>query len=82
MAAVAVENKGKRKRPSDAEQDPRADVENQMEKANKTIIKQSTIHLMQLPKTHPDYKDVYGAVYRGVIFALVSAIPVLLRARS
>ncbi|KAJ7496634.1 hypothetical protein FB451DRAFT_1456025 [Mycena latifolia] len=61
----AVENKGKRKRASDE-----ADGENQMEKANKTIIKQSTIHLLPIPKTHPEYKDVYGAVYRGVGFAL------------
>ncbi|KAJ7678563.1 hypothetical protein B0H17DRAFT_1206798 [Mycena rosella] len=60
----AVENKGKRKR------DEAADGE--MEKANKTIIKQSTIHLMSIPKTHPEYKDVYGAVYRGVGFALAS----------
>ncbi|KAF7329819.1 VPS9 domain-containing protein [Mycena kentingensis (nom. inval.)] len=64
-----VENKGKRKRASD---EGVAEVENQMEKANKTIIKQSAVHLLQLPKTHPDYKDVYGAVYRGVIFALRS----------
>ncbi|KAJ7454840.1 hypothetical protein FB451DRAFT_1342430 [Mycena latifolia] len=41
-------------------------TENQMEKANKT----STIHLLPIPKTHPEYKDVYGAVYRGVVFAL------------
>ncbi|KAJ7057076.1 hypothetical protein C8F01DRAFT_342584 [Mycena amicta] len=68
-SVAPVENKGKRKRPSDEAQQ---EVENQMEKANKTIIKQSTIHLLQLPKTHPDYKDVYGAVYRGVIFALRS----------
>ncbi|KAJ7173715.1 hypothetical protein C8R46DRAFT_1189884 [Mycena filopes] len=63
----AVENKGKRKRTAlDAE----AEVENQMEKANKTIIKQSTLHLLPIPKTHPEYKDVYGIVYRGVLFAL------------
>ncbi|KAF7292867.1 VPS9 domain-containing protein [Mycena indigotica] len=72
-SVVPIENKGKRKRPAEAIETPgpqQIDVENQMEKANKTIIKQSTIHLMQLPKTHPDYKDLYGAVYRGVIFAL------------
>ncbi|KAF7334386.1 VPS9 domain-containing protein [Mycena venus] len=62
-----VENKGKRKRGSD---DRESDVENQMEKANKTIIKQSTIHALPIPKTHPEYKDIYGAVYRGVGFAL------------
>ncbi|KAJ7721468.1 hypothetical protein B0H16DRAFT_1602458 [Mycena metata] len=57
-----VENKGKRKAESDAE--------NQMEKANKTIIKQSAMHLLPIPKAHPEYKEVYGAVYRGVLFAL------------
>ncbi|KAJ7750084.1 hypothetical protein DFH07DRAFT_828161 [Mycena maculata] len=60
----AVENKAKRKRTDES------DSETQMEKANKTIIKQSAIHLMPIPKTHPEYKDVYGAVYRGVCFAL------------
>ncbi|KAJ7182552.1 hypothetical protein C8R43DRAFT_967437 [Mycena crocata] len=60
----AVENKGKRKRIDET------DSENQMEKANKTIIKQSAMHLMPIPKTHPEYKDIYGAVYRGVGFAL------------
>ncbi|KAJ7125384.1 hypothetical protein C8R44DRAFT_840418 [Mycena epipterygia] len=59
-----VENKGKRKRADES------DSENQMEKANKTIIKQSAIHLMPIPKIHPEYKDIYGAVYRGVGFAL------------
>ncbi|KAJ6589168.1 hypothetical protein B0H19DRAFT_1248724 [Mycena capillaripes] len=58
-----VENKGKRKRDE-------SEVENQMEKANKTIIKQSTMHLLHISKTHPEYKDIYGAVYRGVGFAL------------
>ncbi|KAJ6483697.1 hypothetical protein DFH09DRAFT_402782 [Mycena vulgaris] len=61
---VAVENKGKRKRADES------DSENQVEKANKTIIKQSAMHLLGIPKTHPEYKDVYGAVYRGVGFAL------------
>ncbi|KAJ7281632.1 hypothetical protein C8J57DRAFT_1298215 [Mycena rebaudengoi] len=59
-----VENKGKRKRADES------DVASQMEKANKTIIKQSTIHLLPIPKTHPEYKEVYSYVYRGVIFAL------------
>ncbi|KAJ7286936.1 hypothetical protein C8J57DRAFT_1282381 [Mycena rebaudengoi] len=59
-----VENKGKRKRAEEP------DVASQMEKANKTIIKQSAIHLLPIPKTHPEYKEVYGYVYRGVIFAL------------
>ncbi|KAJ6482213.1 hypothetical protein C8R47DRAFT_1322113 [Mycena vitilis] len=61
----AVENKGKRKRGSDE-----SEAEAQMEKANKTIIKQSTMHLLPIDKTHPEYKDIYGAVYRGVGFAL------------
>ncbi|KAJ7503183.1 hypothetical protein B0H11DRAFT_2223268 [Mycena galericulata] len=61
---ASVENKGKRKRTDEM------DSENQMEKANKTIIKQSAVYLMPIPKTHPEYKDVYGAVYRGVGFAL------------
>ncbi|KAJ7647860.1 hypothetical protein FB45DRAFT_1052271 [Roridomyces roridus] len=61
---AVVENKGKRKRTEDWE------VESQMEKANKTIIKQSALHAMGIPKTHPEYKDVYGAVYRGVGFAM------------
>jgi hypothetical protein len=42
-----------------------------MEKANKTIIKQSTVHALPVSKSHPEYKDIYGAVYRGVQFALV-----------
>ncbi|KAJ7033414.1 hypothetical protein C8F04DRAFT_1002868 [Mycena alexandri] len=58
-----VENKGKRKATE-------SEAENQMEKANKTIIKQSAMHLLPIPKTHPEYKDVYGTVYRGVLFAL------------
>ncbi|KAJ7216612.1 hypothetical protein GGX14DRAFT_605497 [Mycena pura] len=62
-----VENKGKRKRVSD---EPLQAAENEMEKANKTIIKQSTIHLLTIPKTHPEYKDIYGGVYKGVVFAL------------
>ncbi|KAJ6510335.1 hypothetical protein C8R45DRAFT_1160747 [Mycena sanguinolenta] len=58
---------GKRKRGADE-----SEAESQMEKANKTIIKQSTTHLLalSLAKSHPEYKDVYGAVYRGVGFAL------------
>ncbi|KAJ7603951.1 hypothetical protein DFH06DRAFT_1068872 [Mycena polygramma] len=79
--SAAVENKGKRKRGSDE-----SEAEAQMEKANKTvrvpsfsclgftdtlqIIKQSTMHLLPIDKTHPEYKDIYGAVYRGVGFAL------------
>ncbi|KAF7326587.1 VPS9 domain-containing protein [Mycena sanguinolenta] len=57
----------KRKRGADE-----SEAETQMEKANKTIIKQSATHLLalSLPKSHPEYKDVYGAVYRGVGFAL------------
>ncbi|KAJ7901470.1 hypothetical protein B0H13DRAFT_2336051 [Mycena leptocephala] len=50
----AVENKGNRKRASDE-----SDAENQMEQANKTIIKQSAIHLMPIPKTHPEYKGAF-----------------------
>ncbi|KAJ6631401.1 hypothetical protein B0H10DRAFT_492540 [Mycena sp. CBHHK59/15] len=60
----SVENKGKRKRAEEM------DVESQMEKANKTIIKQSTAHLLPIPKTHPEYKDINAWVYRGVAFAL------------
>ncbi|KAJ7185566.1 hypothetical protein C8R46DRAFT_1342808 [Mycena filopes] len=62
-----VEDKGKRKH---AALDVESEVESQMEKANKTIIKQSTIHLLPISKTHPEYKDIYGFVYRGVLFAL------------
>ncbi|KAF8146232.1 Ion transport protein-domain-containing protein [Mycena galopus ATCC 62051] len=62
---TAVENKGKRKRGADE-----SDVESEMEKANKTIIKQSTIHLLPISKSHPEYKDIYTAVDRGVGFAL------------
>ncbi|KAF7319401.1 VPS9 domain-containing protein [Mycena chlorophos] len=65
-----VENKGKRKRSDEGQPDPRQELENQMEKANKTIIKQSAMQLIQLPKTHAEYKEVYGAVYRGVMFAV------------
>ncbi|KAJ7099352.1 hypothetical protein B0H15DRAFT_543784 [Mycena belliarum] len=64
-AGAVVENKGKRKRGEEE-----SESENQMEKANKTIIKQSAMHHLSIPKTHPEYKDVYGAVYRGVGFAL------------
>jgi hypothetical protein len=66
FGAGNVENRGKRKRGSDE-----SDAESQMEKANKTIIKQSTVHALPVSKTHPEYKDIYGAVYRGVQFALV-----------
>ncbi|KAJ7799754.1 hypothetical protein B0H14DRAFT_3092764 [Mycena olivaceomarginata] len=65
FGAGNVENRGKRKRGSDE-----SDAESQMEKANKTIIKQSTVHALPVSKSHPEYKDIYGAVYRGVQFAL------------
>ncbi|KAJ7233523.1 hypothetical protein B0H12DRAFT_171230 [Mycena haematopus] len=62
----AVENKGKRRREADAE--------SEVEKANRTIIKQSTVHLLPIPKSHPEYKDIYGAVHRGVAFALRASL--------
>ncbi|KAK7018546.1 VPS9 domain-containing protein [Favolaschia claudopus] len=60
-----VEPKGKRKRGADE-----SDAENQMEKANKTIIKQNVLHQLPVSKSHPEYKDIYNYVYRGVLFAL------------
>lgn len=44
-----------------------------IEAANKLIIKKSAVrHLTRaaVPRTHPEFKDIFGFVYRGTAFAL------------
>lgn len=81
--AEAVENKGKRKRVEDPGESEMEKANKTVTSSSQNIalpltaistsqiIKQSTIHHLSVPKSHPEYKDIYNWVYRGVGFALV-----------
>ncbi|KAJ3756268.1 hypothetical protein FB446DRAFT_481093 [Lentinula raphanica] len=65
-----VENKGKRKRDNE---DGTIAEETTQETENKTRIKRCVIHQLtkhHIPKTHPEFKDIYQHASHGVAFAL------------
>ncbi|KAF8234389.1 hypothetical protein L208DRAFT_1422702 [Tricholoma matsutake] len=74
-----VENKGKRKRGTqDNEVEDNAEAL-EMERRNKNAIKKCALNQLSNPKdpsvaamdkSHPDFKELFGWVYRGVGFAL------------
>lgn len=48
-------------------------IDKNIEAANKLIIKKSAVrHLTRagVPRTHPEFKDIFGFLYRGTAFAL------------
>ncbi|KAJ4470939.1 hypothetical protein J3R30DRAFT_1141692 [Lentinula aciculospora] len=64
-----VENKGKRKKDNEGV----VVGEPLQETENKTRIKRSVVHQLAkylIPKTHPEFKDIYHYAYHGVAFAL------------
>ncbi|KAJ4471839.1 hypothetical protein C8J55DRAFT_563503 [Lentinula edodes] len=66
-----AENKGKRKRESEGD----TIDETLQETENKNRIKRSVVHHLAkclIPKTHPEFRDIYHYAYHGSAFALRS----------
>ncbi|KAG7091284.1 hypothetical protein E1B28_010332 [Marasmius oreades] len=76
VGLAASTNKGaKRKKGEDGEN--AVENETPLERENKNLIKKVTVHrlsVLSITKAHPEWKELFNYVYRGVGFALRSDI--------